>query len=154
VIGMIAIFGSEFILPERLYAWLSLASGLMVLALGLRLIVQRSGGRIMHKLSHALPFAHNHSHDHRPAARSNGVPPWKTLIAVGLADGLTPSPSALVVLLAAVSLHRITLGLALIVSFSVGLAAVLGGISLGLLFFRGAMDGLSRRTSASRLPLV
>ncbi|MEO8456689.1 MAG: hypothetical protein ABI559_02645 [Chloroflexota bacterium] len=155
-IGLIAIFGSEYILPERLYPWLSLASGLMVLALGLRLIAQRSGGKIMHKITHALPFGHHHHHDHEhtAAASNNGVPPWKTLIAVGLADGLTPSPSALVVLLAAVSLHRVTLGLALIISFSVGLATVLAGISLGLLFFRGAMERLSSRTSVSRFPLV
>ena len=152
-IGLLAIFGSQWILPERLYPWLSLASGLMVLALGLRLIAQRSGGRVIHKLSHALPFGHHHEHDHAPAT-SDGVPPWKTLVAIGLADGLTPSPSALVVLLAAVSLHRIGLGIALIVSFSVGLATVLAGISLGLLFFRGAMDGLSRRGSAMRLPII
>jgi ABC-type nickel/cobalt efflux system permease component RcnA len=154
-IGLLAIFGSQYILPEDLYPWLSLASGLMVIALGLRLIVQHSGGRIMHKISHALPFGHHHhEHDHAPAASANGVPPWKTLIAIGLADGLTPSPSALVVLLAAVSLHRIGLGIALIVSFSVGLATVLACISLGLLFFRGAMDGLSRRVSATRLPII
>lgn len=154
-IGLLAIFGSQYILPEDLYPWLSLASGLMVIALGLRLIAQHSGGRIMHKLSHALPLGHHHhEHDHAPAATSNGVPPWKTLIAIGLADGLTPSPSALVVLLAAVSLHRIGLGIALIVSFSVGLATVLACISLGLLFFHGAMDGLSRRASATRLPVI
>lgn len=153
-IGLLAIFGSQWILPEKLYPWLSLASGLMVLGLGLRLIAQRSGGRIMHKLSHALPFGHHHSHEHAPAATSDGVPPWKTLVAIGLADGLTPSPSALVVLLAAVSLHRIGLGIGLIVSFSVGLATVLAGISLCLLFFRGAMDGLSRRASTTRLPII
>jgi nickel/cobalt exporter len=154
-IGLLAIFGSQYILPETLYPWLSLASGLMVLALGLRLLAQRSGGRILHKLSHALPFGyHHHEHDHAPASASSGVPPWKTLVAIGLADGLTPSPSALVVLLAAVSLHRIGLGIALIVSFSVGLATVLAGISLGLLFFRGAMDGLSRLASATRVPII
>jgi nickel/cobalt transporter (NicO) family protein len=155
VIGLIAIFGSEFILPEKLYPWLSLASGLMVVALGVRLLLQRSGGHLMHKLWHALPFAHDHHHEHEHrAANAEGVPPWKTLIAVGLADGLTPSPSALVVLLAAVSLHRIALGIGLIVAFSVGLATVLAGISLGLLVFRGVMDGLSRRITASRVPIL
>ena len=65
----------------------------MVLALGLRLIAQRSGGRIMHRLSHLPIFGHHHhSHDHAPAPTAGGIPPWKTLIAVGLADGLTPSP--------------------------------------------------------------
>ena len=57
-------------------------------------------------------------------------------------------------LIAAVSLHRIGLGIALIVAFSVGLATVLAAISLGLLFFRQAMDGVSRRVSSTRVPFV
>lgn len=155
-IGLIAIFGSQWILPEKLYPWLSLASGLMVLALGLRLILARGGGRLLHKLSHLPLFGHHHhhSHDHAPAASSSGIPPWKTLIGVGLADGLTPSPSALVVLLAAVSLHRVGLGIALIVAFSIGLAVVLAGISLGLLFFKQAIDAMTRRAESLRLPLA
>jgi ABC-type nickel/cobalt efflux system permease component RcnA len=155
-IGLVAIFGSQWILPERLYPWLSLASGLMVLALGLRLIAQRSGGRIMHRLAHLPIFGHHHhSHEHAlTPAKASGIPPWKTLIAVGLADGLTPSPSALVVLIAAVSLHRIGLGIALIVAFSAGLATVLTSISLGLLVFRRAMDRFSRRISSTRVPLL
>ena len=155
-IGLVAIFGSRWILPETLYPWLSLASGLMVLALGLRLIAQRGGGRLMHRLSHLSIFGHHHhSHEHASAApTSGGIPPWKTLIAVGLADGLTPSPSALVVLIAAISLHRVGLGIALIVSFSIGLATVLAVISLGLLFFRQAMNGVSRRVSSTRVPFV
>jgi nickel/cobalt transporter (NicO) family protein len=155
-LGLVAIFGTQWILPETLYPWLSLASGLMVVALGLRLIAQRSGGQLMHRLSHLPIFGHHrHSHEHEPtASTSTGIPPWKTLIAVGLADGLTPSPSALVVLIAAISLHRISLGIALIVSFSVGLATVLAAISLGLLFFRQAMDGVSRRVSSTRVPFV
>jgi nickel/cobalt transporter (NicO) family protein len=154
-LGLVAIFGSHWILPERLYPWLGLASGLMVIALGLRLIVQRSGARIMHQLSHLPIFGrHHHSHDHAPAATAGGIPPWKTLIAVGLADGLTPSPSALVVLIAAVSLHRIGLGIALIIAFSAGLATVLASISLGLLVFRGVMDSMSARISSTRVPFV
>jgi len=156
-IGLVAIFGSQYILPEKLYPYLSLASGLMVLALGIRLLLARGGGRFLHKLSHLPLFGHHHhhSHDHSAAAMSTkGMPPWKTLIGVGLADGLTPSPSALVVLLAAISLHRVGLGVALIVSFSAGLAAVLAAISLVLLFFRRAMDGLSHRAATTRLPLA
>lgn len=155
-IGLVAIFGSHWILPERLYPWLNLASGVMVLALGVRLLTQRIGGRVMHRLTH-LPLLghHHHEHDHTTLApTASGVPPWKALIAVGLADGLTPSPSALVVLLAAVSLHRIGLGIALIVSFSVGLATVLASISLGLLFFRQVVDACGQRVSTTRLPFV
>ena len=41
-----------------------------------------------------------------------------------------PCPAALVVLLSAISLHRVGFGLLLIVAFSVGLAAVLIGLGL------------------------
>src|SRR5206468_11983957 len=82
---------------------------------------------------------HNRAHP-----THDGAPPWKSLIALGLADGLTPSPSALVVLVAAVSLNRIGLGLLLIISFSVGLAAVLTLVSLTLVYFRRLLDWLGR----------
>ena len=49
---------------------------------------------------------------------------------MGVSGGILPCPTALVVLLAAISLHRIGYGLALIVAFSLGLAVVVSGIAL------------------------
>lgn len=152
-IGLVAIFGSQFILPERLYPWLSLAAALMVLGLGLRLIAARGGGKLLHNLMHRLPFGHHHHHE--PATTADGgVPPWRTLIALGLADGLTPSPSALVVLLAAVSLDRIEMGVGLIMAFSAGLATVLAGVSLFLLYARQFMERASGYLQRLRLPVL
>ena len=67
----------------------------------------------------------HHGHDHVPAPGSG----LRGLIAVGVSGGLLPCPTALVVLLAAISLHRVGFGLALIVAFSLGLAAVVSGIA-------------------------
>jgi ABC-type nickel/cobalt efflux system permease component RcnA len=150
-IGLVAIFGSQFILPEALYPWLSLASGLMVLALGVRLLTMRGGGRLLHQVAHLLPWKHHHAHEGAPQADA-GAPPWKSLVALGLADGLTPSPSALIVLLAAVSLGRIGLGIALIVAFSIGLSAVLAGVSLALVYVCRIADYLRGHRLAARLP--
>ena len=50
---------------------------------------------------------------------------------LGVTGGIVPCPAALVVLLSAVSLHRVAFGLYLIVAFSLGLAAVL--ISIGMI---------------------
>jgi nickel/cobalt transporter (NicO) family protein len=153
-IGLVVLFGSQYILPERLYPWLSLASGLMVLALGVRLIAARAGGwQAVRRLTSILNKGeargdHDHGHDHSHV-NTREAPPWKSLLALGLADGLTPSPSALVVLLAAVSLDRIGLGLLLIVAFSVGLAAVLTLVSLALLYARRFVEWLNHRKSAS-----
>ena len=49
---------------------------------------------------------------------------------MGTAAGLIPCPSALVVLLAAISQHEVALGLVLITAFSLGLAATLTGLGL------------------------
>jgi len=51
-------------------------------------------------------------------------------VAVGISGGILPCPTALVVLLAAISLHRVGYGLLLIVAFSVGLAGVVTAIGL------------------------
>ena len=54
----------------------------------------------------------------------------KTLLGVGISGGIIPCPTALVVLLAAISLHRVAYGLVLIVAFSVGLAVSITGIGM------------------------
>ncbi len=61
-------------------------------------------------------------------------------MALGLVDGLVPTPSTLVVLLAAISLDRIELGMLLIVAFSVGLALVLATVSLGVVYARRLLE--------------
>ena len=66
-----------------------------------------------------------HSHDVPEAIT------WRSLIALGVSGGLVPCPDAIAILLVAIAINRIFLGLALIVSFSLGLAVVL--IVIGLL---------------------
>ncbi len=58
----------------------------------------------------------------------------RELIAMGLAGGMVPSPSALVVLLAAIALGRVPFGLGLVFAYGVGLAGTL--IAAGLLLVR------------------
>jgi len=149
LIAAVTIFGSQYVLAEDLYPWLSLAAGLMVLALGLRLVLTRmSGLGVVHRIAHRIG---HHHHDHpTPAREQEGAPPWRSLIALGLADGLVPSPSTLVVLLAAVSLDRVGLGLALVVAFSVGLAVVLTLVSLAMVFTRRFSDRLSTAIRSRR----
>ncbi len=93
---------------------------------------------------------HDHDHDHGPHDHDHGphghnhMPPgadgqpvtWRGLLALGISGGLLPCPSALVVLLSAIALHRVAFGMLLIVAFSVGLAGVLTGIGLLLVYAR------------------
>jgi len=78
---------------------------------------------------------HHHHHEHDLSRRS--------LVAVGVSGGLLPCPSALVVLLAAISLHRVGFGLLLIVAFSAGLALTITGIGLVAVLARTAFRRLS-----------
>ena len=65
------------------------------------------------------------------------------MLALGVSGGLVPCPSALVVLLSAIALHRVAFGLLLIVAFSIGLAAVLVGIGLLLVYARQVLHRFS-----------
>jgi nickel/cobalt transporter (NicO) family protein len=70
-------------------------------------------------------------------------PGWQGLVAAGISGGLIPCPSALVVLLAAISLHRIAFGLLLIVAFSAGLAITITGIGLIAVLARSVFKRVS-----------
>jgi len=65
---------------------------------------------------------------------------WRSLVAMGFAGGLVPSPSALVVLLGAIALHRAWFGLILVIAYGVGMAATLTGAGLLLLRAPGLLD--------------
>jgi nickel/cobalt transporter (NicO) family protein len=138
-LGLITLAASAYVLPEDLYPWLGVASGAMVIAIGLWAIWTRlrrwrairaehdHGHHHMH--SHG-GHAHTHSHDHP----TPGAPiTTRSLVALGVSGGIVPCPSALVVMVAAISQHRLGLGLALILAFSVGLAATLTAVGLAVL---------------------
>ncbi len=60
----------------------------------------------------------------------------RSLLGLGISGGLLPCPSALVLLLTAMSLQRTGFGLLLLTAFSLGLASVLTGV--GLLFLKSS----------------
>jgi nickel/cobalt exporter len=126
-LGLVTLLLSRFIVPEQLYPWLNLASGVLVVGIGLSVLRSR--------LRHRHRAHHDHDHDHDLSPRS--------LLAVGVSGGLLPCPSALVVLLAAISLHRVGFGLLLIVAFSAGLALTITGIGLVAVLARTAFGRLS-----------
>jgi ABC-type nickel/cobalt efflux system permease component RcnA len=218
VLGL-AILGLELVAPDRIYPWVTLATGLLVIGMGTALVLQRlrDARRVV---AHGHHHGHSHGHDHvhevllvAPAsvaeaaripamagvgaaagsataipvahslpASSNGhrgpvpnglarhegdhhgadhSPPAertvldrplsrKGLAGLAVAGGILPSPTAIVVLLATFSAHRVGFGLALIASFSLGMAAALIGV--GLVAVR-ARTAVARRLS-SRFVLI
>ena len=69
-----------------------------------------------------------HAHHHHHHARAPEPP--RTSSPSAISGGLLPCPTALVVLLAAISLHRVGYGLVLIVAFSLGLAGAMTAVGL------------------------
>jgi nickel/cobalt transporter (NicO) family protein len=114
-LGVVTLALSQYVLPEDLYPWLTLISGVLVVGIGASVLRTR-----MRKARHAHHHHHHHEHDLS----------WKGLVGMGTAAGLIPCPSALVVLLAAISQHEVALGLLMITAFSLGLAATLTGLGL------------------------
>ena len=136
-LGLATLLLSQFIVPETLYPWLTLVSGVLVVGVGATVLLTRiRGGGHAHHHDHG--DGHHHHHGHAVERRG--------LLGVGVAAGLLPCPSALVVLLSAIAIHRIGFGLALIVAFSLGLACTITGIGLVAvlakrLFARATLDG-------------
>jgi nickel/cobalt exporter len=126
-LGAVTLALSQWIVPETLYPWLNLISGLLVVGIGAAVLRSRLRRRRHHT------HGHHHHHDH-PTPDTLSV---RSLLAVGVSGGLLPCPSALVVLLAAISLHRIAFGLVLIVAFSAGLALTITGIGLVAVLAQG-----------------
>jgi len=133
-LGAVTLVLSRFIVPEKLYPWLNFVSGLLVVLIGASVLRSRWG----HRRAHARGHGHHH-HEHEP---EHGLS-RRSLVAVGVSGGLLPCPSALVVLLAAITLHRVAFGMLLVVAFSVGLALTITGIGLAAVLARGAFRRVS-----------
>ena len=222
LLGLVALFASQYILPEQIFPWLGTASGLLIMGLGTWLLVNHLRGRSFghshahgehhhehsheeehlhehvhshahgeylhghtheeehlhehvhshghgehhHEHSHEEEYLHEHVHSHAHGehhhehshsheeehhghhdhphgehhhghGHSHEIPNKVTLgslLTLGISGGIVPCTGALVILLLAVALHRIAFGLLLLVTFSVGLAAVL--IAIGVLIVK------------------
>ena len=138
LLGLVALFASQYILPEQIFPWLGTASGLLIIGLGTWLLVNHLRGRgFGHSHEEEHHGHHHHSHEEEHHGHSHEIPSKVTLsslLTLGISGGIVPCPGALVILLLAVALHRIAFGLLLLVAFSVGLAAIL--IAIGVLIVK------------------
>jgi ABC-type nickel/cobalt efflux system permease component RcnA len=179
-LALVTVAASNVIPPERLYPILGVASGALVVAIGLWLLYGRyrilTGARRVARAlagerdaAHATAIVHprlrgygaahaqstdpehDHSHPHGPAGQPPGthshggvrhshLPPpgttltWRSLFSLGLAGGLVPSASALLLLLGSLAANRPAYGVVLVIAFGAGMAAVLAGLGLLLVY--------------------
>ncbi len=153
-LGAIALLAAQWGWSEQIYPVLSLVSGVMVVAVGSVLLRQRLNAlestehHSQHHHLHAHAHTHHHHAHHSPAEQPN-------LIALGIAGGLVPCPSALVLLLSAIALHQAAYGMALVSAFSLGLALVLVAIGLSVVYSRQWVDRLPVPSAVLRyLPIA
>lgn len=157
-LGLLALFASQYVLPEQLYPILSLISGFTVCGVGFWLLDSRlhnSDSDHGHKhyreehQHHHYHGTHEHRHHHLMPEEPMTL---RALIALGIAGGIVPCPSALVLLLSAIALHQAAYGMLLVSAFSLGLASVLIAIGLMVVYARQWLDSAAGHDSVLRLP--
>jgi nickel/cobalt exporter len=189
-LGTVTLYLSRYILPEALYPWLSVVSGLLVIAIGFSLLYRRLRGILGagitgekhaghshvddahahshggHKHAHSHSDDHHshasghtrkvnsydgHAHSHLPPGTDGSTVTWRSLLGLGVSGGLVPCPAALVLLLSAISLGRLGFGMMLVVAFSAGLAVVLTGIGILMIYARQLFERFSFEARIPRL---
>jgi len=178
--GFLMFFASKYFLPERIMPILGFISGLLVFSIGISLFKNRlfsvlgykSGDHHAHDLAEdehaelddvyddvsvedsAKVLTHTHggsTHTHLPPKQIG----WRSLLGLGISGGLLPCPSALVLMLSAISANRIGYGIVLTLVFSFGLAATLTGVGLVFLYVGKFFDNpkMSENRLVKALPV-
>lgn len=142
-------------LPTAIEA-MELIVGLGIALLGLRLLLRRLSGRAdhfhlpgrgHHHHHHHGDHHHDHTHEQVPDLGKGKVGLWP-LVLLGISGGIVPCWDAIVILMVAVGAGRLAVALPLLVAFSAGLAAVLVGLGVSVVWARrwaGAVFGEEER---------
>ena len=149
-LGVVLLAAAHWIVPEQVYPWITLGSGIVVTIVGGRALAREIRRRLPfshvheHAHDHAHPHAHDHIHAHDHAhlddeahALAHAIPgtaplTFRSAVLAAASANIAPCPAAFVVLLAAIAQHQVGYGMTLIVAFSIGLAAVLTGLGIAV----------------------
>ena len=162
--------------PDVVYRVTPVIAGVSIVAIGGWMLIaevrRRTRGT---RLARAQAHEHENEHDHHHGANGAGVHShggaahghlpasgrtltWRGLFVLGLAGGLVPSTSALIILLGSIAAGRPAFGLVLVAAFGLGMAAVMTGVGLAMIVARTRLDRMPSRSSLGRLaaaaPLV
>lgn len=181
LLGLGTLWLSHYVVPEKIIPVLGAISGLSIVVIGASLFYKRlrrlraaepHAHEHHHHDDHAHSHDHHHDHDHHhhthdhthahdhhhgPHTHSH-VPEGEitlgSLIALGASGGLVPCPSALVLLLSSIALGHVGAGLILLVAFSLGLAGVLMGIGMMVLYAKNWLPDPARTSQHPAFRLV
>ena len=168
-LGLVTLFASQYILPQHIAPWLSVASGFLIAILGTWLLGRNLNQYYHRKNAHSHDHEHpphdhnhhNHDHEHHHHGHSHThshVPErpglWG-LLSLGVSGGIVPCVDALVGLLFAISMNRIVWGLVIICAFSIGLASVLVAIGVMMVLAKPLIERFTGEgVWLQRLPIL
>ena len=171
VLAGLVLGASDLLPPEVVVRWAPVVAAISIVVIGgwmlagelrrrrsARLGVARTVGHDHAHGDHGHEHDdHDHDHDHHVPTPGSTIT-WRSLFALGLAGGLIPSTSALLILLGSIAAGRPGFGFVLVLAFGLGMASVMGGIGLVIVAARGRLDRLPAHHGIGRLretvPLV
>lgn len=163
-IGLILLFAKDKFAQEDIVLWLSLISGLLIVCIGGWLLVKNMKRYFTSKSnplehSHDHTHGHTHSHTHANGHTHSHVPSERVglfgLLSLGISGGIVPCVDALIGLLFAISIDKLTWGVVILCAFSLGLAAVLVAIGILMVMAKPIIERFTGKGIwLQRLPII
>ncbi len=178
-LAAVVVAASDALAPDVVVRWAPVVAAISIVAIGGWMLFgeirrRRAGGGGHedghdhdrgHSHTHGHAHEHGPSHDHdvdeahgadHPGDHGHGPPPgstitWRSLFVLGLAGGLIPSTSALLILLGSIAAGRPAFGFILVFAFGLGMAGVMTGIGLVLVAARDRFDRIQADGGVARV---
>lgn len=132
LLAVVVLTANDALLPQVVTPFITLAASLLVVVFGMDLTRRARGLRSQ---PHDHAHDHDHDHDHPHAAPSLELTRGYTL-SVGLVGGLVPNGTALVVLMTAIAFRELFVGVLLVATFGLGIAAALVAVGVAAIIVR------------------
>jgi len=154
-LAAIIVAATDALPPDVVVRWAPVVAAASIVGIGGWMLVgelrRRRAGHASHDHGHSHRDGHHHGHDHAHAPPPGSTITWRSLFLLGLAGGLIPSTSALLILLGSIAAGRPAFGLVLVVAFGLGMATVMGGVGLALVAARDRFDRIDGGNALARI---
>jgi nickel/cobalt transporter (NicO) family protein len=144
--------------PDVVVRALPAVAALTIVAIGGWMIVTQ----LQRRRARNVAAGHTHGDDVGTGPHSHGGPlhshvpdaaaiTWRGLFLLGLAGGIIPSTSALLILLSTIAAGRAAFGVVLVVAFGLGMALVMSGVGVAVIYARGRIERAASNARLGRL---
>lgn len=140
LVALAGLYFGEKWASEAMEPYFHIGSGVLIILVAAWMMLRT--WRHLH--AHAHGHDHDHHHHHHPIPQ--GQVTTGQIMMFGFTGGLIPCPAAITVLLLCLQVKQLSLGVALVLAFSVGLALTLVGA--------GVVAALGARHASSKWPLL